>query len=140
MRPIRSIVIHHSASRDDGGLNKKALERWHLQKGWSDIGYHAIVEKIKDFPETIIGRPWQKVGAHAKGHNLSSIGICVVGHNEFDDAILRELKSTIGMIRHIFKVDKTKVFGHCEVGSTSTECPGEFLLHWIKIYRLGRNR
>jgi hypothetical protein len=139
MRPIRRIVIHHSASRDDGSLNMKAIRTWHLQRGWNDIGYHIIVEKIGVFPEAVIGRPWYKIGAHAKGANMNSIGICVVGHDEFEDEVFRVLKRTVNMVCIIFGIDKRQVFGHCEVGSTKTECPGDTLFDWIKIYRLGRN-
>lgn len=53
------------------------IKRWHVEeRGWSDIGYHYVIE----LDGTIkAGRPISVVGAHCRGENNKSIGICYVG-------------------------------------------------------------
>lgn len=57
-------------------LDAETIRSWHLARGWSDIGYHYVV-KLDGTIES--GRPLHRVGAHVKGHNDDSIGICYVG-------------------------------------------------------------
>ena len=75
MREIKQIHIHCSATKTDN-ISASTIRRWHLQRGWSDIGYHYVIE----LDGTIVnGRPEERAGAHAKGHNKNSIGICCIG-------------------------------------------------------------
>ena len=77
MREIDLIVVHCSATPEGKHFSTETIRDWHVkERGWSDIGYHYIVEldgKVKT------GRPVQRAGAHVKGHNRNSIGICYVG-------------------------------------------------------------
>jgi N-acetylmuramoyl-L-alanine amidase len=52
------------------------IREWHLARGWSDIGYHFVIRRDGTV-ET--GRQIDQIGAHARGHNEGSIGICLVG-------------------------------------------------------------
>lgn len=52
------------------------IRRWHRQRGFSDIGYHFVV-RLDGTIEA--GRPLELPGAHCRGHNLRSIGVCYVG-------------------------------------------------------------
>jgi len=45
-------------------------------RGFNDIGYHYIIELSG---LTVVGRPLWKPGAHVKGHNKDTIGICYIG-------------------------------------------------------------
>jgi len=54
----------------------KEIDRWHKAKGWRMCGYHYIIRRDGTL-ET--GREESKVGAHCKGYNKHSIGICFVG-------------------------------------------------------------
>lgn len=60
MRKIDLIVIHCSATRADRDFTEEDLEVCHRRRGFNGVGY-------------------QRIGAHAKGHNLNSIGICYEG-------------------------------------------------------------
>lgn len=53
------------------------IRRWHVQdNGWRDIGYHWLIDR----DGTILpGRPEEKAGAHTRGQNMESIGICLIG-------------------------------------------------------------
>lgn len=76
MRNIDTIIIHCSATAPGMKVNVEVIRKWHLDRGFNDIGYHYVILPNGDIQ---LGRPVEKVGAHAKGHNTGSIGICVVG-------------------------------------------------------------
>lgn len=48
--------------------------------GWSDIGYHAGVEFVRDGYVVILGRPEDRTGAHTVGENVRSLGFVFVGN------------------------------------------------------------
>ena len=81
MRLVKEIIIHCSATREDQQVSVDTIRDWHLAKGWNDIGYHFYI----DLDGTINkGRDIDKIGAHCKGHNRNSIGICYCGGVETD--------------------------------------------------------
>lgn len=76
MRKIDLIVIHCSASRADRDFTETDLEVCHRRRGFNGIGYHFYIRKNGDIKTT---RPIERIGAHAKGFNRTSIGICYEG-------------------------------------------------------------
>ena len=81
MRLVKEIIIHCSATREGQQVSVDTIRDWHLAKGWNDIGYHFYI----DLDGTINkGRDIDKMGAHCKGHNRNSIGICYCGGVETD--------------------------------------------------------
>lgn len=75
-RAINKIIIHCSATPEGRDVKTETIRAWHLKRGWSDIGYHYVIELDGSICE---GRPLERTGAHCKGHNTGSIGICYVG-------------------------------------------------------------
>lgn len=77
MRKIDKIIFHCSATVEGQNISVATIRNWHVKgRGWSDIGYHyyiGIDGKINS------GRPVNKIGAHTKGENESSIGVCYCG-------------------------------------------------------------
>lgn len=76
MREINLIVIHCSATREDRTFTEQDLEVCHRRRSFNGIGYHFYIRKDGSIIAT---RPIEKIGAHAKGWNLKSIGICYEG-------------------------------------------------------------
>ena len=76
MRQINLIVIHCSATKENQPFTLQALEASHRKRGFYGIGYHYY---IRQSGEVINTRPLSRIGAHAKGHNRYSIGICYEG-------------------------------------------------------------
>lgn len=76
MRKLTKIILHCSATPAERDVDAAEIRRWHRDRGWSDIGYHFVV-RLDGTVE--IGRSIEKIGAHCKGHNADSIGICYVG-------------------------------------------------------------
>ncbi len=77
MRTINEIIVHCSATPEGQNVTAADIRRWHTAgNGWSDIGYHFVVG-IDGTVEP--GRPLAQPGAHCRGHNARSVGICYVG-------------------------------------------------------------
>jgi N-acetyl-anhydromuramyl-L-alanine amidase AmpD len=80
MRKLTKMIIHCSASDDAGADNIDTIRKWHILRGWDDVGYHFFIRKDGAIEK---GRDVKIVGAHCKGHNHDSIGICLSGKAEF---------------------------------------------------------
>jgi len=77
MREINKIIIHCSATREGQDISVDTIKRWHIEgNGWNDIGYHYVIGLDGSIYK---GRPDNVQGAHTKGHNKGSIGICYIG-------------------------------------------------------------
>lgn len=73
---ITKIILHCSATPEGRDVSKDTIKQWHLDRGWSDIGYHYVIDIKGNLKE---GRPVTRQGAHVRGYNKNSIGICYVG-------------------------------------------------------------
>ena len=76
MRKISEIIVHCSATSEMRDFGAKDIDLWHKAQGWDCIGYHYVVRIDGTIEE---GRPVERIGAHCKGHNAYSIGVCYVG-------------------------------------------------------------
>lgn len=77
MRKIDKIIIHCAATPEGRDVKTETIKSWHMKgNGWSDIGYHFVIELDGSVHD---GRPLHRSGAHTKGENSTSIGICYVG-------------------------------------------------------------
>ena len=75
-RMVDLIVIHCSATKETTRLTPLALDRMHRQRGFNGCGYHYYIERDGKINSM---RPSEKVGAHARGYNAHSLGICYEG-------------------------------------------------------------
>ena len=76
MRDINKIILHCSATSEGKDFDVNDIKEWHLQRGFTDVGYHYIIKLNGEIQE---GRDIRTIGAHCKGQNYGSIGICYVG-------------------------------------------------------------
>ena len=79
MRKIDTIILHCSATREGQDFSVDTIRKWHLKRGWSDIGYHYVIKLDGTVEE---GRPLERSGAHTLNHNHDSIGVCYIGGYE----------------------------------------------------------
>lgn len=124
MRPIKRIIVHHSASPRDTTV--EMIRRHHKEvRGFSDIGYHFVIDESGTIHPT---RPIEEVGAHAFGANLTSIGICVTGNNTEPDQAWspEQLAALHELIENLLAVfPGALVLGHRDLPrGTRTACPG----------------
>lgn len=96
-------------------------------RGFDDIGYHFVITKDGTVQ---VGRSIEKPGAHCKGHNLTSIGVCLVGkpdmqrpESDFTDAQMRTLKLLVQQILRNCGIDEDHVYAHYELDQCGKVCP-----------------
>ena len=125
MRNITRIILHCSATRAGHHIKAANIREWHLARGWRDIGYHYVVG-IDGVIEA--GRSIDQIGAHAKGHNRDSIGICYVGglnnQGEPYNTMTPRQRDSITRLCYALQVTldkKLKLHGHNEYSSKA--CP-----------------
>ena len=120
------IILHHSATADGRTFSASAIKRYHMDTlGWSDIGYHALVEFVDDDFFAIIGRPWDMAGAHTVGQNQWSLGICFVGNfdkYEPDTEMLEVGAGVIKMWKKLYGIPTSEIHRHSEYANKT--CPG----------------
>lgn len=75
-RVIDLIVIHCSATREDRRYVLSQLDRDHRARGFHGIGYHFYITMEG---RIYLTRSMDIPGAHARGYNYRSIGICYEG-------------------------------------------------------------
>lgn len=120
------IVVHHIGNTD-ADVSAATVHQWHLNQGWSGIGYHFLIRKDGTIER---GRPMDVVGAHAYGENSHTIGVNIVGN--FEEAIPTgaQMESAARLIAELCSVYRIRpsarsIVGHRDVGSTA--CPGRTL-------------
>ena len=77
MRDLHRIIVHCSYTPPSMDIGVDTIKDWHVNdNGWSDIGYHYVIRRNGKIEP---GRPVEQAGAHVRGHNRDSIGICLIG-------------------------------------------------------------
>jgi len=137
------IIVHHTATPRDS-TRFSTIRNNHIGIGWGDIAYHHWIAGAMDgLGSHIIGRPENKIGAHADTEkmNYRSIGIAVCGNfhptggNEQPaPEQLATLQELLDKIRTERGIPRERVLGHREVPDV-TDCPGDNLLEYVKRYR-----
>jgi N-acetylmuramoyl-L-alanine amidase len=125
MRAIHKIIIHCTATREGDDISVDTIRRWHLARGWSDCGYHYVID-IKG--NINAGRPIELIGAHCIGENKYSIGIAYVGGVEADGKTPKDTRTKAQKDSIIRLVKKLKgcypdvtIHGHNEFANKA--CP-----------------
>ena len=122
------IIVHHSATENG---NVEIFRREHKERidkngqKWPDIGYHFVITNGNDGPDGEIqkGRDIRKQGAHAKGRNADSVGICLVGKDQFTNKQKKALIQLLADLCQKYKIEPSSktIQRHHE------ECPGQGL-------------
>ena len=126
MRKINKIIVHCSATTEGQDIKTRTIRDWHvLGNGWDDIGYHYVIELDGSLHT---GRDESINGAHCKGHNSESIGICYVGgldkNGKPKDTRTDAQKSAmLSLIKRLkTKYPDAIVYGHNDVSSKACPC------------------
>lgn len=133
-RKINRHIIHCSATPYGRDVTAADIDRWHREKGWSEIGYHFVV-RLDGAIEG--GRSLEKIGAHVKGHNADSIGTCLIGPGadigNFYEEQLRALRYLHRSLEEAFA--GLSLHAHREY--SSKDCPGfdieELVKYWEEL-------
>lgn len=142
-KPTR-ITVHHSA-HDTGTVAKfhgtkagaaklvRGIQRHHMETNhWLDIGYHYVIGPMGHI---WAGRDMKFEGAHAGGpkgaNNKHNIGIVLIGNfcdRKPSSLQTASLKKLVAWLQGRYKLDRRKLYGHCDLDHTATQCPGRHLL------------
>ena len=76
MRTIDEIIVHCTATPEGRDVTVAQIDAWHRRRGFNGIGYHYVV--MLD-GTVAAGRAVALAGAHCRGHNARSVGVCYVG-------------------------------------------------------------
>ena len=125
MRKITEIIIHCSATKEGMDFTVEDIDRWHRQRGFSGVGYHFIIRLDGSINP---GRSMYQIGAHCKGHNAHSIGICYVGGLSTDGkpkdtrtaAQKASLRALVEQLKEEFPL--ATVHGHNEFAAKACPC------------------
>lgn len=129
------LVVHCSATKPSMDIDAKEIDRWHRQFGWSRIGYAYV---IKRNGEVEVGRGADEIGAHVKGYNNESLGICLIGgvddngdpDSNFTDHQWTALKNTITLLKDQYP--QAEVLGHRDFPDVKKACPCFDVREWWK--------
>ncbi len=115
---IKYLVVHCSDSSDDEAVSVTDIHDMHLGFGWDGIGYHRIIERDGTISA---GRPIYWQGAHVKGQNHHSLGVCLIGRNSFSTQQMAALEAVI--IEWLTLYPDAKIVGHRDIQDTKKTCP-----------------
>lgn len=145
----KRIILHHSLTKDGKTVSLDAMRKWQMgligqpdpnkpnynyycQHPDKDIAYHFVIEQINERQEIFVGRMMNEIGAHTKGQNHDTLGICFVGNYDIDEVPPEQWNMGIKFVTSlcvILKISPSMIYGHHEFNPNKT-CPGtKFPVH-----------
>lgn len=125
---IKLLIIHCSDTRVSDEFDASKIHKMHLDFGWNGIGYHKVICRDGTIQN---GRPEYWIGAHVKGKNHCSLGVCLVGKNKFTTKQFDSLEEVLK--KWITSYPYSKIIGHSEAVLTKKTCPNFDVKAWCKI-------
>ena len=126
LKEVKYLVVHCTATRLSQRVSVEDIDRWHKAQGWSGIGYHWYVDRDGHiFP----GRSEREAGAHVKGYNHCSIGICYEGGldeqgNSADTRTPAQKAALLFIIKDLKQsYPNAIVLGHRDFPGVHKDCP-----------------
>lgn len=128
------IVIHTSATTPDMDIGLAEIDRWHRERGFLAVGYHYIIRRDGTLED---GRPEDTVGAHVRGFNDKSIGICMVGglnddsqpDDNYTELQWERLEKVVSFLEQQYP--EARVMGHREMPGVKKACPCFNVQLWL---------
>lgn len=124
-RNITKIIVHCSATPEGKDYTVADIKKWHLQRGFADIGYHWVIYRDGSIHK---GREESVVGAHTTGQNTCSIGICYIGGMDSankkakDTRTYAQKQALLSLLKELkVRYPKAKIHGHRDFAAK--DCP-----------------
>lgn len=123
-RNIDKLIVHCTATPEGRDVTVDEIRKWHLDRGFNDIGYHYVIYRDGSIHQ---GRIEQTIGAHVTGQNTGSIGICYVGGTDAagnaKDTRTPEQKKSLEAILRVLKkrYPNATIYGHRDFANK--DCP-----------------
>lgn len=126
-KEISLLVVHCSDTDNNQDLSAIDIHKMHLGFGWDGIGYHKVIRRSGKVEN---GRPEYWIGAHVKGRNDISLGVCLIGKNKFTKKQFISLEQVLKKWKILHP--NAKIVGHRDAGNTSKSCPNFDVISWAK--------
>lgn len=140
MRKINKIYIHCSGSSPSEDVGIDLIGELHEVRGIRrPCGYHAYIRRSGQIEN---GRPIESIGAHIRGHNTDSLGVCLEGGLKDDGLTIKEriaqkkwgtpdmnytkeqLSSLLILLdSYVIEFPDAKVKGHRDAPGVTKACP-----------------
>lgn len=118
---VEFIGIHHTAVGHNQSV--QTIHNFHVNtNGWIAIGYHYYIEQDGTIYK---GRPDNKRGAHIKGENYRSIGVCLAGNFDVQDIqedFPDQYKALVKLLTWLVSKYKAPIKRHTDFDQKT--CPG----------------
>ena len=125
----KTIVVHHTVEKisDNVTLNQSKVkvrghQAQHLRKGWTDIGYHFLIDPKGRIFE---GRPRNTIGSHSPGANHNP-GVAFMGDFRYKPPTREAIRSFWWLYENL---NGNSVSGHRDYYPTA--CPGDALYNAV---------
>ena len=122
---ITYLIVHCADTPDTDDLRATDIHEMHLGFGWDGAGYHYIICRDGHIEQ---GRPSYWQGAHVYGQNKNSLGICLIGQNNFTTAQMNNLSRLLHQLK--CKYPAAEIVGHRDVQDTDKTCPNFDVRSW----------
>jgi N-acetylmuramoyl-L-alanine amidase len=119
LRPIQKVIIHCSATDEEIHDNIEWIDKLHRSFGWDSCGYNFFINKQGGCYH---GRPVHVIPAATKGHNKTSIAICVGGLKYFKPVQFESLKKLCLNLVVTHGLTHENIHAHNEFNKNKT-CP-----------------
>ncbi len=130
----RFIILHHSEVSSPHSAAD--VHQWHQNKGWAGIAYHYFIPKNGEVQE---GRPLNTVGAHTRGHNFDSIGVCFEGDFNKETLSQEQEQAAVTLLTQLCRAyPDAELCRHSDF-TRSKNCPGKNF-PFDRIKQLVRNQ
>ena len=128
---VTYLVVHCSDTADDDALTGRDIHQMHLGFGWDGVGYHRIIcrDGVIEY-----GRPDYWVGAHVRGFNDVSLGVCLIGRQSFTDAQMQALEIVLRNWKSSYPL--AEIVGHCDFDYTNKTCSNFYVAVWCRKWGL----
>ena len=124
---IKFLIVHCSDTPDNSNVDAAFIHNMHLKNGWDGIGYHKVILRSGKIEN---GRPEFWIGAHVKGLNRASLGVCLIGSTKFTTMQFLSLKKILLNWRK--KYPEANILGHRDSTKTQKTCPNFDVIKWCK--------
>lgn len=128
---IELLVVHCSDTKDTLEIGVTDIHKMHLSFGWDGIGYHKVICRSGKIEN---GRPEYWIGAHVKGKNHISLGVCLIGRDYFTNEQFSSLEKVLRTWKILYP--KAKILGHCDTGHTTKTCPNFDVVNWAEKLKI----
>lgn len=146
MRKITKLIVHCTGTKEGQDYHVADVDRWHRERGFKCIGYHYLITLDGQVER---GRKDSEVGAHCKGQNANSIGVCYVGgldrNGKAKDTRTEAQKDALWDLLFLLhqQYPNSKIYGHRDFAKKDCPCFDATTTYkpisdnWALLYRAG---